>query len=85
VLVDARDHVDEIVVVDQMSTDGTAEIAQRLATSTSATCITVTPNHRGSCGIPLIGRVDPDPRCRRAMSELLKANSGLVERDADGF
>ena len=30
-LMDARDFVDEIVVVDQMSTDGTAEIAQRLA------------------------------------------------------
>ena len=30
-LLDARDHVDEIVVVDQMSTDGTPEIAQRLA------------------------------------------------------
>jgi GT2 family glycosyltransferase/glycosyltransferase involved in cell wall biosynthesis/Flp pilus assembly protein TadD len=30
-LTDARDYVDEIVVVDQMSTDGTAEIAQRLA------------------------------------------------------
>jgi glycosyltransferase involved in cell wall biosynthesis/GT2 family glycosyltransferase/tetratricopeptide (TPR) repeat protein len=30
-LVDARDHVDEIVVVDQMSTDATPEIAQRLA------------------------------------------------------
>jgi glycosyltransferase involved in cell wall biosynthesis/GT2 family glycosyltransferase/Flp pilus assembly protein TadD len=30
-LVDARDHVDEIVVVDQMSTDGTPEIAERLA------------------------------------------------------
>ena len=30
-LLDARDHVDEIVVVDQMSTDGTSEIAQRLA------------------------------------------------------
>ena len=30
-LSDARDHVDEIVVVDQMSTDGTPAIAQRLA------------------------------------------------------
>jgi len=30
-LMDARDHVDEIVVVDQMSTDATPEIAQRLA------------------------------------------------------
>src|SRR3954464_12716291 len=30
-LLDARDHVDEIVVVDQMSTDGTPAIAQRLA------------------------------------------------------
>ncbi|MCU1361288.1 MAG: glycosyl transferase family 2, partial [Ilumatobacteraceae bacterium] len=30
-LLDARPHVDEIVVVDQMSTDATPEIAQRLA------------------------------------------------------
>src|SRR5579872_6471545 len=30
-LLDAREHVDEIVVVDQMSTDGTPEIAERLA------------------------------------------------------
>jgi glycosyltransferase involved in cell wall biosynthesis/GT2 family glycosyltransferase/Flp pilus assembly protein TadD len=86
-LVDARDHVDEIVVVDQMSTDGTAEIAQRLAD------VYVRDVHHGhaepsrelaasrSSGEWIL-ILDADEQ----MSELLKAElRGLVERDADGF
>ena len=86
-LVDARDHVDEIVVVDQMSTDGTAEIAQRLAD------VYVRDVHHGhaepsrelaasrSSGDWIL-ILDADEK----MSDLLKAElRELVERDADGY
>jgi glycosyltransferase involved in cell wall biosynthesis/Flp pilus assembly protein TadD len=86
-LVDARDYVDEIVVVDQMSTDGTSEIAQRLAD------VYVRDVHHGhaepsrelaasrSSGDWIL-ILDADEQ----MSDLLKAElRGLVERDADGY
>ena len=86
-LLDARAHVDEIVVVDQMSTDGTPEIAQRLAD------VYVRDVHHGhaepsrelaasrSSGDWIL-ILDAD----EMMSELLKAElRGLVERDADGY
>jgi glycosyltransferase involved in cell wall biosynthesis/GT2 family glycosyltransferase/tetratricopeptide (TPR) repeat protein len=86
-LVDARDHVDEIVVVDQMSTDGTPEIAQRLAD------VYVRDVHHGhaepsrelaasrSSGDWIL-ILDADEQ----MSELLKAElPNLVERGPDGY
>jgi glycosyltransferase involved in cell wall biosynthesis/GT2 family glycosyltransferase/tetratricopeptide (TPR) repeat protein len=86
-LADARDHVDEIVVVDQMSTDGTSEIAQRLAD------VYVRDVHHGhaepsrelaasrSSGDWIL-ILDADEK----MSDLLKAElPGLLERDADGY
>ena len=86
-LSDARDYVDEIVVVDQMSTDGTAEIAQRLAD------VYVRDVHHGhaepsrelaasrSSGEWIL-ILDADEQ----MSDLLKAElPGLVKRDTDGY
>ena len=86
-LMDARDFVDEIVVVDQMSTDGTAEIAQRLAD------VYVRDVHHGhaepsrelaasrSSGEWIL-ILDADEQ----MSDLLKAElRSLVTRDADGY
>src|SRR5258708_27699383 len=86
-LTDARDHVDEIVVVDQMSTDGTPEIAQRLAD------VYVRDVHHGhaepsrelaasrSAGDWIL-ILDADER----MSDLLKSElRGLVEGDTDGY
>ena len=86
-LLDARDHVDEIVVVDQMSTDGTSEIAQRLA---DVYVRDVQHGHaepsrelaasRSSGEWILI--LDADEK----MSDLLKAElPGLVERETDGY
>ena len=86
-LSDARAHVDEIVVVDQMSTDGTPEIAQRLAD------VYIRDVHHGhaepsrqlaasrSSGDWLL-ILDAD----ETMSDLLKAElRSLVEGDADGY
>jgi glycosyltransferase involved in cell wall biosynthesis/tetratricopeptide (TPR) repeat protein len=86
-LVDARDHVDEIVVVDQMSTDGTPDIAQRLAD------VYVRDVHHGhaepsrelaasrSSGDWLL-IVDADEK----LSDLLKRDlRRLVQRDVDGY
>ena len=86
-LVDARDHVDEIVVVDQMSTDGTPTIAQRLAD------VYVRDLHHGhaepsrelaaarSSGDWLL-ILDADEK----LSDLLKRDlRRLVERDVDGY
>jgi glycosyltransferase involved in cell wall biosynthesis/GT2 family glycosyltransferase len=86
-LADARDHVDEIVVVDQMSTDGTPEIAERLA---DVFIRDVAHGHaepsrelaaaRSSGDWILI--LDADER----MSDLLKAElPDLLERGADGY
>jgi glycosyltransferase involved in cell wall biosynthesis/GT2 family glycosyltransferase/cytochrome c-type biogenesis protein CcmH/NrfG len=86
-LVDARDHVDEIVVVDQMSTDGTPEIAQRLA---DVYVRDVQHGHaepsrelaasRSSGEWILI--LDADEK----MSDLLKSElPGLVDRNTDGY
>jgi glycosyltransferase involved in cell wall biosynthesis/tetratricopeptide (TPR) repeat protein len=86
-LVDARDHVDEIVVVDQMSTDGTPAIAQRLAD------VYVRDVHHGhaepsrelaatrSSGDWLL-ILDADEK----LSDLFKCElRRLVERDVDGY
>jgi glycosyltransferase involved in cell wall biosynthesis/GT2 family glycosyltransferase/tetratricopeptide (TPR) repeat protein len=86
-LLDARDFVDEIVVVDQMSTDRTPEIAQRLAD------VYIRDVHHGhaepsrelaasrSTGQWIL-ILDADEK----MSDLLKAElRDLVEGDADGF
>ena len=86
-LVDARDHVDEIVVVDQMSTDGTPAIAERLAD------VYVRDVHHGhaepsrelaatrSSGDWLL-ILDADEK----LSDLLKRElRPLVERDVDGY
>jgi glycosyltransferase involved in cell wall biosynthesis/GT2 family glycosyltransferase len=86
-LVDARDHVDEIVVVDQMSTDRTPEIAARLA---DVFVRDVQHGHaepsrelaaqRSSGDWILI--LDADEK----MSELLKAElPDLLERATDGY
>lgn len=86
-LVDARHFVDEIVVVDQMSTDRTPEIAQRLAD------VYVRDVHHGhaepsrelaasrSSGDWILV-LDADER----MSQILKTElRSLVERDVDGY
>ncbi|HXN59801.1 MAG TPA: glycosyltransferase [Acidimicrobiales bacterium] len=86
-LLDARDFVDEIVVVDQMSTDRTPEIAERLAD------VYIRDVHHGhaepsrelaasrSTGEWIL-ILDADER----MSDVLKAElRDLVEGDADGF
>jgi glycosyltransferase involved in cell wall biosynthesis/tetratricopeptide (TPR) repeat protein len=86
-LSDARQYVDEIVVVDQMSTDGTPEIAQRLAD------VYIQDVHHGhaepsrelaaarSSGEWLL-ILDADEK----LSDLLKAElRDLVEREADGY
>lgn len=86
-LSDAREFVDEIVVVDQMSTDRTPEIAQRLAD------VYVRDVHHGhaepsrelaashSSGDWIL-ILDADER----MSDLLKAElRSLTERGADGY
>jgi glycosyltransferase involved in cell wall biosynthesis/GT2 family glycosyltransferase/Flp pilus assembly protein TadD len=86
-LSDARDFVDEIVVVDQMSTDGTPEIAQRLAD------VYIRDLHHGhaepsrelaasrSSGEWIL-ILDADEK----MSDILKAElPSLVEGDADGY
>jgi glycosyltransferase involved in cell wall biosynthesis/tetratricopeptide (TPR) repeat protein len=86
-LSDARDHVDEIVVVDQMSTDGTGEIAERLAD------VYVRDVHHGhaepsrelaasrSSGDWIL-ILDAD----ETMSDRLKSElRGMVERDVDGY
>jgi glycosyltransferase involved in cell wall biosynthesis/GT2 family glycosyltransferase/tetratricopeptide (TPR) repeat protein len=86
-LADARDHVDEIVVVDQMSTDGTPEIAERLA---DVFIRDVQHGHaepsrelaaaRSSGDWILI--LDADEK----MSDLLKAElPDLIKRGADGY
>ena len=86
-LVDARDYVDEIVVVDQMSTDGTPEIAERLA---DVFIRDVAHGHaepsrelaaaRSSGDWILI--LDADEK----MTDLLKAElPDLVKRGADGY
>ena len=86
-LMDARGHVDEIVVVDQMSTDATPEIAERLA---DVFIRDVAHGHaepsrelaaaRSSGDWILI--LDADEK----MSDLLKAElRELVERGADGY
>ena len=86
-LLDARDHVDEIVVVDQMSTDGTPEVAERLA---DVYIRDIQHGHaepsrelaasRSSGDWILI--LDADEK----MSELLKAElRTLVDRDIDGY
>jgi GT2 family glycosyltransferase/glycosyltransferase involved in cell wall biosynthesis/tetratricopeptide (TPR) repeat protein len=86
-LSDARKYVDEIVVVDQMSTDGTPEIAQRLAD------VYIQDVHHGhaepsrelaaarSSGEWLL-ILDADEK----LSDLLKGElRDLVEREADGY
>ena len=86
-LLDARKWVDEIVVVDQMSTDGTPEIAQRLAD------VYVRDVHHGhaepsrelaasrSSGDWIL-ILDADEK----MSDLFKAElPKLVEGDVDGY
>jgi glycosyltransferase involved in cell wall biosynthesis/tetratricopeptide (TPR) repeat protein len=86
-LSDARDHVDEIVVVDQMSTDGTGEIAERLAD------VYVRDVHHGhaepsrelaasrSSGDWIL-ILDAD----ETMSDRLKSElRGMTERDVDGY
>jgi glycosyltransferase involved in cell wall biosynthesis/tetratricopeptide (TPR) repeat protein len=86
-LSDARPHVDEIVVVDQMSTDRTPEIAQRLAD------VYIRDVHHGhaepsrelaasrSSGDWLL-ILDAD----ETMSERLKRElRGMVKRDVDGY
>src|ERR1700728_3964659 len=86
-LTDAREHVDEIVVVDQMSTDATPEIAQRLAD------VYIRDVHHGhaepsrelaasrSSGDWLL-ILDADEQ----LSDLLKAElRDLTERDTDGY
>src|SRR3954447_1490358 len=86
-LLDARDHVDEIVVVDQMSTDGTPEIAQRLADvyirdmqHGHAEPSRELAASRSSGDWILI--LDADEK----MSDLLKAElPELVARDTDGY
>jgi hypothetical protein len=86
-LADARPHVDEIVVVDQMSTDRTPEIAQRLAD------VYIRDVHHGhaepsrelaasrSSGDWLL-ILDAD----ETMSDRLKHElRGMVQRDVDGY
>lgn len=86
-LLDARDHVDEIVVVDQMSTDRTPEIAERLAD------VYIRDVHHG--------HAEPSPELAASrssgdwilildadenMSDLLKAQlRQLVAGDKDGY
>jgi len=86
-LADARPHVDEIVVVDQMSTDATPDIAQRLAD------VYIRDVHHGhaepsrelaasrSSGEWILV-LDAD----ETMSDLLKAEiRDLIEGEADGY
>ncbi len=86
-LADARPHVDEIVVVDQMSTDGTPDIAQRLAD------VYIRDVHHGhaepsrelaasrSSGEWILV-LDAD----ETMSDLLKTEiRDLIEGEADGY
>jgi glycosyltransferase involved in cell wall biosynthesis/tetratricopeptide (TPR) repeat protein len=86
-LLDARDFVDEIVVVDQMSTDGTPDIAQRLAD------VYIRDVHHGhaepsrelaasSSSGDWILILDADEK----MSDLFKAElPKLVDGDVDGY